>query len=126
MFSKLYKIRVLLFVLSISTCCFSQVKEEPIKAKKIEAGFEGMIALSFNEKAIGINVGGPSLKYKCNANCKIGAGAFPSLIILDNKAYPRLGISPIIEYKSWLFIAPYYGYDAKDKMIWTYGIGYKF
>lgn len=117
---------LLLFLTSFSTACLSQTNEAPKPDKKIEAGFDGMIGLSFNDKTIGINVGGPSLKYKCSDTFKLGVGAFPSLIILDDKAYPRLGVSPIIEYKRWMFITPYYGYDTDDKMIWTYGIGYKF
>jgi hypothetical protein len=66
------------------------------------------------------------LKYKISNNYKIGIGAFPSLILIENKVLPRLAFSPIIEQKKWLFIAPYYGYDSKDNMLWTFGVGYKF
>lgn len=91
-----------------------------------EMKFEGMVAVSYGSNAFGINVGGPSLKYRITPNFKIGAGAFPSLIILDEKAVPRLAVSPIIEYEKWMFITPYYGYDADDKQIWTFGVGYRF
>lgn len=114
------------FFLLFSTLGFSQNEPAVKPEKKIEAGFEGMVAVSFNSKAIGINVGGPSLKFKCSKNFKIGVGAFPSLLIMDKKAVPKLGVSPIIEYKHWMIIAPYYGYDTKNKLIWTYGLGYKF
>jgi hypothetical protein len=114
------------FFLLFSTLVFSQNEAVAKPEKKIETGFEGMLAVSFNSKTIGINVGGPSLKFKCSKNFKIGVGAFPSLLILDKKAAPKLGVSPIIEYKHWMLIAPYYGYDAKNKQIWTYGLGYKF
>lgn len=98
----------------------------PAPEKKIEAGFDGMIAMSYGSDTFGINVGGPSLKYKFTKSFKIGVGAFPSLMIADDKAIPRLAVSPIIEYKNWMFITPYYGYDTKDKQIWTFGVGYKF
>lgn len=94
--------------------------------KNVEAGFDGLLAVSYGSVALGINVGGPSLKYRFTKNFKIGAGAFPSLLIMDDKAQPRLGVSPIIEYKHWMLIAPYYGYNTKNKQIWTFGIGYKF
>lgn len=118
----------LLFILSISTkLCFSQTKEEEAKAnKKIDLAIDGMLGVSFNGKALGINVGGPSLKLKSKNDLKIGVGAFPSLLIMDKKAVPRLAVSPIIEYKKWMLIAPYYGYDSSDRIIWTYGLGYKF
>jgi hypothetical protein len=109
-----------------STLCFSQAKEEPKLTKRIDVGLEGMIGISFNSNTIGINVGGPSLKFRYNKNVKVGVGAFPSLVIQDSKAFPRLGVSPILEYKKWLFIVPYYGYDSYNKTIWTYGLGYKF
>jgi hypothetical protein len=96
------------------------------KIEKIEAGFDGMLGMSYGSKTFGINVGGPSLKYKFSPNFKVGAGAFPSLIIVDSKAYPRLAVSPIIEYRKWMLICPYYGYDTNDKQIWTFGLGYKF
>ncbi|ALM47455.1 hypothetical protein AMR72_00235 [Flavobacterium psychrophilum] len=98
----------------------------PAPEKKIEAGFDGMIAMSYGSDTFGINVGGPSLKYKFTKGFKVGVGAFPSIMIADEKAVPRLAISPIIEYKNWMFITPYYGYDTKDKQIWTFGLGYKF
>jgi hypothetical protein len=93
---------------------------------KFEAGFDGMLAASYGSKALGINVGGPSLKYKFTKNFKIGVGAFPSLFVMDDKAVPRLAVSPIIEYRKWMLITPYYGYDSKNKQIWTFGVGYKF
>jgi len=94
--------------------------------KNIEAGFDGMLAASYGSGAFGINVGGPSLKYKFTKSFKVGVGAFPSLLIMDDKAQPRLAVSPIIEYKNFMLITPYYGYNSKNKQIWTFGLGYKF
>ena len=105
-------------------------EQQPVQAteppKKIEAGFDGLLAVSYGSDAFGINVGGPSLKYKFTKNFKVGVGAFPSLFIADDKAVPRLAVSPIIEYRKFMVITPYYGYDSKNKQIWTFGLGYKF
>lgn len=117
-----------LFALVIfnSASSFGQTIEQPKEPSKIETGFEGMIGLSAGEDLVALNVGGPSLKYKLSKDYKIGIGAFPSLILMDEKVYPKLAFSPIIEHNHWLFITPYYGYDAHDKMLWTFGFGYKF
>ncbi|MFV8339337.1 hypothetical protein ACNQGL_08690 [Flavobacterium sp. LB3P21] len=118
---------LLVFVCLSSKLCISQTKEEEPKAvKKFDMAIDGMLGISYNGKALGINVGGPSLKLKWRKDLKIGVGAFPSLLVMDKKAAPRLAVSPIIEYKKWMVIAPYYGYDSSDRIIWTYGLGYKF
>lgn len=116
---------IVLFTNALFSQTIPESKQETKPEDKIDFAMEGMIGLSFGNNIVGINVGGPSLKVKLQ-KCKIGVGAFPSLIILDKKAMPRLAVSPIIEYKKWMLITPYYGYDAKDKMIWTFGLGYKF
>jgi hypothetical protein len=127
--------RKLFLAAALLLCAFVNAQEAPAPPtppappaaeKKFEAGFDGMIGTSYGTKTLGINVGGPSLKYRFTPKFKIGAGAFPSLIILDGKALPRLAVSPIVEYTNWMFITPYYGFDAKNKAIWTFGIGYKF
>jgi hypothetical protein len=131
---KIVRAMVLLCLLQGATVVHAQEKvAEVVPAiaaapeKKFEAGFDGMLAVSYGSETFGINVGGPSLKYKFTKNFKVGVGAFPSLIIQeDGKALPRLAVSPIIEYKRFMFITPYYGYDSKDKQIWTFGVGYKF
>lgn len=123
----LKKVFLLLILCVSSKLCFSQAKEEVSKEnKKIDWAIDGMLGLSFNGKALAINVGGPSLKFRWKNNLKIGFGAVPSLLIMDKKAVPRLAVSPIIEYKKLMFIAPYYGYDSSNRIIWTYGLGYKF
>ena len=100
-------------------------KTETREQKKVDAGLDGMLAVSVGGKTVGINVGGPSLKFRAD-KVKIGVGAMPSLFIRDDKAVPRLAVGPIVEYGHWMLIAPYYGYDAQDKQIWTFGLGYKF
>src|SRR6218665_797074 len=117
-------------MLFLNASAFAQNQAEttavPTETKtKINLTLEGMIGVSLGDGIVGINVGGPSLKLKIN-QLKIGVGAFPSLIIMDEKAVPRLAVSPILEYKKWMLIAPYYGYNSKDNIIWTFGMGYKF
>lgn len=94
--------------------------------KNVEAGFDGMLAMSYGSKSFGINVGGPSLKYKFSKKFKVGVGAFPSLFIAKGKAAPKLAVSPIIEYSHLMLITPYYGFDAHNNPIWTFGVGYRF
>ena len=59
--------------------------------KKVDVGIEGMIACSFNDKTVAVDVGRPTLKFRCN-NFKIGIGSFPSLVIMDSTAISRLGV----------------------------------
>ncbi|MFY0482709.1 hypothetical protein ACI6PS_08885 [Flavobacterium sp. PLA-1-15] len=117
---------LLLSAVLFSSVVLSQTQDEVKKENPtVDFALEGRIGVAVGDKAVGINVGGPSLKLKLNG-FKIGVGAFPSLLVLDGDAAPRLSVSPIIEYKKWMLITPYYGYDAEKKMIWTFGIGYKF
>jgi hypothetical protein len=115
----------LLFLLTAGSLSAQETIAEPKPASKVEYGLEGMIGLSAGHRTVGINVGGPSLKVRIGS-LKAGFGAFPSLVIVDDRAYPRLAVSPIVEYKSFLLITPYYGYDNKDRQIWTFGFGYRF
>lgn len=117
----------LFWALLATAFAFSQA-ENPVPGKpkkQIDLGFDGMIGLSYGSETWGINVGGPSLKLRIN-KFKIGIGAFPSLIIADQKAMPRLAVSPIVEYRNIMLLTPYYGYDSQDEQIWTFGAGYKF
>ena len=121
-----YKKQLLFVAVLISAFSFAQTAEKAKPESKISAGFEGILGLSYSERIVGLHVGGPSFKYNLGNNFKIGIGAFPSLIMLDDKVMPRLGFSPIIEYKKWNFIAPYYGFDSKNRELWSFGLGYKF
>lgn len=128
--SSFIKKALLLSAVLFSCAVISQTQNEPkaeVKAEKTTVDFalEGMIGVVVGNNAVGINVGGPSLKLRLK-NYKIGVGAFPSLLILKGEAVPRLAVSPIVEYRKWMLITPYYGYDAEKKMIWTFGLGYKF
>ena len=121
-----YSKSFLFVAILVSVVSFGQTEEKVKPESKIEAGFEGILGLSYSERIVGLHVGGPSFKYKLAKNFKIGIGAFPSLIMLDDKVLPRLGFSPILEYKKWNFITPYYGFDSKNRELWSFGLGYKF
>ena len=120
------KIISLMLLFAALTPIFALAQTETTaQTKKVEWGIDGMLAVSYGSKTLGINVGGPSLKLRLNI-FKIGVGAFPSLVIIDKKAMPRLAVSPSIEYKNIMLITPYYGYDSRDRQIWTFGAGYRF
>ena len=120
------KIISLMLLFAALTPIFALAQTETTaQTKKVEWGIDGMLAVSYGSKTLGINVGGPSFKLRLNT-FKIGVGAFPSLVIIDKKAMPKLAVSPIIEYKNIMLITPYYGYDSRDRQIWTFGAGYRF
>lgn len=116
---------VLLGALLTASVAFSQTPEPAKEEKKVDLGLDGMAGISVGKKTVGINVGGPSLKFRIN-KFKIGVAAMPSLFIRDDRAVPRLAVGPVAEYGHWMLIAPYYGYDNDDRQIWTFGAGYKF
>jgi len=100
-----------------------------------EAGFKGMAAISFTSRTVAINIGGPHLDYRINSDIAIGVGAFPSLffsahprLVGDggrNVFEPKLGLSPRIDYKNIVLIAPVYHFSNPEVWLWTFGIGIK-
>jgi len=57
---------------------------------------------------------------------KIGFGALPSLYSLEGKLGARLGVSPRIDYKNFVLIAPFFHRDTADEWTGSIGFGYKF
>ena len=100
------------------------VSTKPSAAWKV--GLEGMLGVSFGESFYSVNVGGPSLLLGLSKDWKIGIGALPSLYLLDGKLGARLGVSPRIDYKNYVLIAPFFHKDRTDEWIWSVGFGYKF
>jgi len=100
-----------------------------------EAGFKGMAAISFHSRTVAINIGGPHLDYRINEDIAIGVGAFPSLffsahptLVGDsgrNVFEPKLGLSPRLDYKNIVLIAPVYHFSNPERWLWTFGIGIK-
>lgn len=91
-----------------------------------DIGLEGAIGISLGIDFYSVNVGGPSLFVVLNKDWKIGVGALPSLYLLEGKLGARLGVSPRIDYKNWVLLAPFFHRDKTDEWIWSVGFGYKF
>ena len=96
------------------------------KPAKLDIGLEGMLGVSFGKDFYAFNVGGPALFLVLNSDLKIGVGALPSLYVLQGKLGARLGVAPRVDYKNWVFFAPFYHRDRTEEWIWSVGFGYKF
>lgn len=93
---------------------------------KWDIGLEGMLGVSFGKDFYSLNVGGPVFSLVLNKDLKIGMGALPSLYLFEGKLGARLGVSPRIDYKNLVLIAPFFHRDTSDEWIWSVGFGYKF
>jgi len=113
----------------------SQIHAQTASEGGFSAGFKGMAAFSFTSRTVAVNIGGPHLDYRINQDLAIGVGAFPSLfysslpsLIGDsgrNIFEPKLGLSPRVDYKNVVFIAPVYHFSSPEMWLWTFGIGIK-
>lgn len=110
----------------LSTLAYSQEKVSEKENTKFDVGLEGMLGVSFGKNFYSINVGGPALFLVLNKDWKIGVGALPSLYLHEGKLGARLGVSPRIDYKNFVLIAPFFHRDTADEWIWSVGFGYKF
>ena len=61
-----------------------------------------------------------------NKNLKIGIGALPSIFLYNDKLGARLGVSPRVDYKNIVLIAPFFHRDVTGEWIPSVGLGYKF
>lgn len=82
--------------------------------------------MSFGKDFYAVNVGGPGLFLVLNEDLKIGVGALPSLYQHEGRLGARLGVSPRIDFKNLVLIAPFFHKDTSDTWIWSVGFGYKF
>jgi len=120
---------ILFFGTTIST------RAQTASEGSFEAGFKGMAAVSFTARTVAVNIGGPHLDYRINEDLAIGVGAFPSLFFSSlpslvgesgrNKFEPKLGLSPRVDFKNVVLIAPVYHFSSPDRWLWTFGIGIK-
>ncbi|MDO8966373.1 hypothetical protein [Algoriphagus sp.] len=122
---KLRKILIVLFVFCFYQTGFAQGKVSNDN-ERWQVGLEGMLGVSFGNNFYSVNVGGPALFLTLSKDLKIGVGALPSLYSLDGKLGARLGVSPRIDYKNFVFIAPFFHRDTADEWIGSIGFGYKF
>ena len=96
------------------------------KQSKVDFGLEGMIGFSVGKNFYSFNVGGPTLFLRITKDLKIGLGALPSLFVLNGKLGARLGVSPRLDYKNYVIMAPFFHRDVTAEWIWSVGAGYKF
>jgi glutamate synthase domain-containing protein 3 len=124
---KYLKITVLgsILALFISSYLFAQTDQDS-PDKKISLKLEGMVGASFGRNFYAFNVGGPSFGLKINSNLKIGVGAVPSFYVRNGKSGGKLGVSPRIDYKNFVLIAPFFHFDDPDAWVGSVGFGYKF
>lgn len=122
---KLQKIFLVLFALCLYQSAFAQdtISNEN---ERWQIGLEGMIGVSFGNNFYSVNVGGPALFLTLSKDLKIGVGALPSLYSLNGKLGARLGVSPRIDYKNLVLIAPFFHRDTADEWVGSIGFGYKF
>jgi hypothetical protein len=129
---------LLLFLFgNISICLAQDSQNEPTQQlnhdltskknkKTLDLALEGMVGVSVWNDFIAINVGGPSLKLRLTDDLAIGVGALPSLYRYEGRMGARLGVSPRIDYKQWVLIAPFLHMDNRDEWVFSVGFGYKF
>jgi hypothetical protein len=96
------------------------------KLSNVKLSLEGMIGFSVGQNFYSLNVGGPSLFLHINKNLKIGIGALPSIFLYNDKLGARLGVSPRVDYKNIVLIAPFFHRDVTGEWIPSVGLGYKF
>jgi hypothetical protein len=116
---------ILLFILHLQTVK-GQELSGPANTSKWDVGLEGMLGVSFGKDFYAVNVGGPGLFLVLNEDFKIGVGALPSLYSHEGRLGARLGVSPRIDYKNMVFIAPFFHKENRNLWISSIGFGYKF
>jgi hypothetical protein len=122
------KLSILSLVLMLTIVSFAAKSQDstPINSSKWDVGLEGMLGVSFGKDFYSVNVGGPAFFLVLNEDLKVGIGALPSLYLYEGKLGARLGVSPRIDYKNLVLIAPFLHRDTADEWIWSVGFGYKF
>ena len=96
------------------------------QTKKVELALEGMAGVSFGDKMVAFNIGGPTLVLNIGKNWRTGLGAFPSFFVRDGKTGARLGVGGRVEYKKIVLFSSFYHFDRTDTWVGTLGLGYKF
>jgi hypothetical protein len=122
---KVIKILLALFAFSLYQTGFAQ-ENASNENERWQVGLEGMLGVSFGNNFYSVNVGGPALFLTLSKDLKIGVGALPSLYSLDGKLGARLGVSPRIDYKNLVLIAPFFHQYSANNWIGSIGFGYKF
>lgn len=100
-------------------------KVEQVNPDLFTFEMHGMIGLSAGNRFYTMNVGGPSLMLNITPDLGVGLGAFPSFFIDDGKPGGKLGISPRVDFKRFVFFTPLFIFDHTGRKVWTFGMGYK-
>ncbi len=116
----------LLFLMLYSTISMGQDTTSVKNKSKFDVGLEGMLGFSVGKNFYSMNVGGPGLYLRINNDWKIGIGALPSIFLLNGKLGARLGVSPRVDYKNFVIMAPFFHRDVTGEWIPSFGLGYKF
>lgn len=125
MINQRLKVIYILVSLFFTNHGFSQ--ENPAGNKsRIQLSIEGMIGASFGKNFYTINIGGPSLLLNVNKEIKVGFVMLPSIYAENGKFGTRLGMSPRVDYKSFVFMLPLFPSQSFGKWVGSVGIGYKF
>lgn len=122
--SKKTVIIVMLLIISASTYAQEPAKKEEFL--KWDIGLEGMLGFAVGNEFYAFNVGGPSLLLRLNKDWLKGFGALPSFYIKEGKTGAKLGVSPRIDYKNFVLIAPFFHFENSDTWVGSVGLGYKF
>jgi hypothetical protein len=96
------------------------------KGSRIELSLEGMAGVSFGDKMVAFNVGGPNLLLALGSDWRIGFAAFPSFFVRDSKTGARLGVGGRVDYKKLVLFTSFYHFDTREIWVGTVGLGYKF
>lgn len=120
-------IRLFCFLLCLSVLeVKSQDSTSTTNPSKFDFALEGMVGMSIGKNFFSWNVGGPGFYLVVNKNFKVGVGALPSLFLLNGKLGARLAVAPRIDYKNYVFVAPFFHRDVTGEWISSIGLGYKF
>jgi hypothetical protein len=114
---------ILSFLISIDLKAQQQEKSEQ---SKVELTLEGMAGVSFGEKFVAFNVGGPNLLLNIGKNWRTGLGAFPSFYVRNGKTGARLGVGGRVDYKNMVLFSSFYHFERLDIWVGSVGLGYKF
>lgn len=115
----------LLFLL-ISSSVWAQEPLAKENQPRWDVGLEGMLGIAVGKDFYAFNVGGPMLLLRLNKDLRIGVGGLPSFYIKEGKTGAKLGVSPRIDYKNFVLIAPFFHFESSDSWISTIGLAYKF
>ncbi len=104
----------------------STAQAESFNEKMSGLSIDGMLGFGISNNFFAINVGGPSFLVRLSKDIKIGIGALPSLYFKEGKSGAKLGVSPRVDIRSLVLIAPFFHFDTTDEWLWSVGMGYRF